>query len=300
MAAKMSPISNQLLPYEAGLVRLTPLDANKQPMYERAVVTPWEYLTSTQWGISSTSETVANGNGQDGEFITSKSYTLTVNGNVFSPIFHGVAAGLIETFQDTALMPEQITWTLGSEASPTITFGASKNVAKEPAKDEKGNYHFVVQDNKGNVLTKTSNAELGTFVYDEDTKTMKFSDDYKNMTMTITFDYSDTNVVEYSADPVLRNPEFLVETYGLVQDASTGETFRVYRSLLRAKISGDLNSQAMQKERSAGLTYTFVSSPVPKGVSPFIERWTDDITEGVDDTTDNIVNGCDDNFAGGE
>lgn len=301
MAAKMSPISNQLLPYEAGLVRVTPLDANKQPMYERAVVTPWEYLTSTQWGVSSTTETVANGNGQDGEFITSKSYTLTVNGNVYSPIFHNAVAGMIETFPGSTLMAEQFTHTLSNDATPKITFGASKDVAKEPAADASGNYHFVVQDNKGNVLTKATNAELGTFVYDADQKEMTFSADYKGMTMTVTYDYADTSAVVYSADPILRNPEFLVETQGLVQDASTGETFKVYRALKRAKVSGDLNTQAMQKERSAGLTYTFVSAPVPKGVSPFLEAIAPYVVDdGTDATADNIVNGCDDNFTGDE
>lgn len=299
MAAKMSPISNQLLPYEAGFVKVTPLDANKQPQYSRTVITPWEYLTSTQWSESIETETVDNGNGQNGEFPTSRTHTLTVNGNVFSPIFHNMVSGKIETFKEKALMPDQFTWTLPT-TDPKITFGVGKDVVREPAKDDTGEYHFVVQDNKGNVLTKATNAELGTFVYDDEQKEMTFSADYKGMQMTVTYDYEESDVVEYSADPILRSPEFLVETFGTVQDATSGETFVVYRALRRAKISGDLASQTSQKSKSAGLTYTFVSTPVPRGVVPWIERWAPDTGDGTSAASDNIVNGCDDNFSGGE
>lgn len=304
---KMSPIGNRILPYEAGITRLTPLDQNKTPMYERAVSTPYSYLASTQVTVSKTTETVENGNGQPGNFVTDQTYTMTIVDNAYSPIFYGVAAGLIETLHTKALMPTQFTYTLAptvtEDSTLDIVFGTTDNPVANghvPAPDKNGNFHIIVNDNKGNVLTKATQAQLGTYVYDEDNKTLSFSEDYKGMTLTITFDYEHENVVEYTSDPILKQPEFLVETFGIVVDAETDDKYLVYRSLERATLTGDLANQPMQKSRSSSITYTFTSAPVPKGVSIYHEKIAlYESAAGMAGTIkDNIVNGCDDNFTG--
>lgn len=303
MPARMSKISNELLPYQAGFAVVTRLDVNMLPEPDTAVITSPTFLVSTQYTEGMTYEDVETGTGQAASYPTARTQTLAITTNTFSPIFHNAVTNKLETLPEKALTAIEMEVNLPASASDTadtvdLVFGADTNYPIIPAADTDGEYRFVIRDNMGNYLSKRTQAMLGTFVYDPDTKTLSFSKDYANMRIRILYDYEDTQATVYSASPVLKKTLFKIETYGLAQDAETGKTFKVKRAIPRASLSGDIPSQPTQTSRSASLTYTFTAEPVPTGVRPYVEVWTPYDIDGStgDSSIDNVVNGSDDNF----
>lgn len=293
---KVSKVPKDIIPFRAGVVVVTPLDANKNPMYERSVATEYNFLASTQIVITRTTETLENGNGEAKDFILDEKYTLTVTANVFNPIFHNTVTGRIETLPDKVLAPDEFTQSLPTtvETGGTlkIGFGTGKDHEIVPAADENGSYNFVVEDSYGNVLIRSETAELGTYVYDSDTKELQFSSDYKGESIRVIYWYEETSALVYKSNPVLTQPEYQIDIFGLSSSAQSGATIKVYQQLLRASVSGDVNEMTTQKSRSAPITYTFQSTPVPSGQSVYKQVL---INVGESETAvDSIVNGLDD------
>lgn len=304
MAAKTTTVRKDLIPYEAGVVILDPLDENKQPDYTRSVATGYDFLTSTQVSITRTSETLENGNGQDKEYPLDETYTMTVTGNVYNPIFHGVVTGQIETLPAKALMPNEISYNLPTTATAgtniSLVFGTGGPLANEPipAADESEQVNFIVEDSYGNVLTRLDEPEFGAYSYDPDTKTLEFSEEYKGALIRVIYNYEVTNAITYSSNPIIQNPEYQVRVFGVRQSASTGETYNFMEKIARATATGDISNQATQKSKSAPITYTFTSAPVPKGTSVYTSSFapTSVTADASGTATKNRVNGCDDNF----
>lgn len=304
MAAKTTTVRKDLIPYQAGTVILDPLDANKRPDYTRSVATGFDFLTSTQVSVARTMETLENGNGQDKEYPLDEKYTITVTGNTFNPVFHGVVLGQIETMPEKVLMPHSITHNLPATVADGgtlgITFGSTGDVpdAPEPAADSDGLYHFVVEDSYGNVLVKMETPEFGGYAYDEDTKTLEFSEEYKGAAIRVLYDYAATNAIQYTSNPIIQNPEYQLRIFGIRQSASTGETYNFMEKILRCTATGDITNQTSQKSKSAPITYTFTSSPVPSGVSVYSSAYVPTGSgTGTGGETDR-VNGGDDKFTG--
>lgn len=307
MAAKTTTVRKDLIPYRAGTVILDPLDANKRPDYTRSVATGFDFLSSTQVSVTRTMETLENGNGQDKEYPLDEVYTVTVTGNTFNPVFHGVVLGQIETLPDKILMPHSLTHNLPTNVAEGgtlgIVFGSTGDVPDDPvpAADEDGLYHFVVEDSYGNVLVKMETPEFGGYSYDEDTKTLEFSDEYKGAAIRVLYDYEATNAIHYSSNPIIQNPEYQVRIFGIRQSASTGETYNFMEKILRCTATGDITNQTSQKSKSAPITYTFTSSPVPPGVSVYSSAYVPNTGSGSDSGTGGVqdrVNGGDDKFEG--
>lgn len=303
MAARTTQVRKDLIPYNAGVVILTPLDANKKPMYERAVATQYDFLTSTQTSVSRTTETLANGNGQDKDFTIDERYTVTVVGNTFNPVFHGVATGRIETLPTRELVPEQITFNLAPTVSDPggnleITFGVGKDFEQVPAADADGQFNFIVEDSYGNVLTRMDSPVFGAYSYDSDTKALQFSKEYVNAEIRVIYWREDLDTIRYDSNPILSQPEYQLQAFGITTSASTDQKYRVITTIKRCTATGDITDQTTQKSKSAPITYTFQSTPVPEGVSSYSQVFSlmsAGATAG-SPFNDNIVNGCDDNF----
>lgn len=298
--AKSTTVRKDIIPYRAGVVILTPLDANKKPG-PYSVATEYDFLTSTQTSITRNYETLANGNGQDKDYITDETYTLTVIGNTYNPVFHGTVTGRLETLPDKTLIPTEINHNLSStvEEGETlgITFGTDGDYTTLPAADSEGNVNFIVEDSYGNTLVRLDKPEHGAYSYDADSKTLQFSDDYAGALIRVIYWYEDTNSIQYSSNPIIQQPEYRIEVFGQSQSASTGDTYEVVTILERATASGDVTDQMTQKSKSAPITYTFTSTPVPPGVSVYKQKLTPISGSGTGESgMDNIVNGIDDKF----
>lgn len=301
--AKTTTVRKDLIPYNAGVVILTPLDENKKPMYDKSVATGYDFLTSTQTSVSHTTETLANGNGQDKNYVTDETYTLTVIGNTYNPVFHATVLNRIETLPAKHLMLTETSWNLPATVAEgedlEITFGTSGDIKVVPAADEDGNVNFIVEDSYGNNLVRVDNAsklENGTYFYDKDSKALKFSDNYKGAMIRVIYSYEDADAIVYTNDPILKQPEYMVQVFGLSQSASTSDTYKVVTTLKRATASGDVTDQTTQKSKSAPITYTFTSTPVPSGVSVYSQAFAPVTNADAGDGSGNInaANGVDD------
>lgn len=306
---KSTTVKKDLIPYRAGLVIVAPLDANKRPDFTKAVRTEPDFLTSTQTSVSSTTESLANGNGQDKAYPLDETYTITISANTYSSTFHNTLANRIETLPNNSIVPDEFEYSLpisvDSESGGVlgIEFGEGADHEIEPAKDSNGNYNFLVQDSYGNTLVRlykegstTPTLENGTYYYDVDTKTMMFSNDYLGALIRVTYWRNDTKSIRYDSNPILSRPEFYIEMYGLYQSASDGVTYKVVTILQRAYVSGDLPDPTSQKSKSAPLTYTISSAPVPIGTSVYTQIITPYIAgdTSVDTGSGTACNGIDD------
>lgn len=274
MAAKQNTVRKDLIPYEAGVVIITPLDANKKPDYSRSVATQRDFLASTQTSVTRTTETLANGNGQDKEYIIDESYGLTVVGNAYNPDLHAVIAGRIQSQPDTVLMPTEVTYNLPKAPSDTyleIKFGPDGDVEKKPAADADGEYFFIVEDSYGNRLIPGDAPATGVYHYDSDTETLQFSEDYAENAMRVVYKFAVEGGLEIKSNPILQQPEFQIETFGIRMSAGTDQKYRTCIKIARAVATGDLSEQTTQKAKTAPITYTFASTPVPAGTSVYTE-----------------------------
>lgn len=269
---KQVTVPKDLIPYEAGVVIVTPLDKNKKPDYSKSVATQRDFLTSTQTSVTRTMETLPNGNGQDKDYVTDEAYSLVVTGNTYNPDFHAVIAGRIQSTPQTVLMPTEISYNLpktGEELE--ITFGGEGEFEKEPAADEDGSYFFIVEDSYGNRLIPGDEPAVGVYHYDVDTKALQFSKDYAEEAIRVVYKFAVEGGLEIRSNPILQQPEFQIETFGIRVSAGSDKKFRTYIKIARATVSGDLSEQTTQKSRVAPLTYTFNSAPVPVGTSVYTE-----------------------------
>lgn len=301
--AKTTTVRKDLIPYRAGTVVLTPLDANMRPDYTRSVATEYTYLASTQTSVTRATETLESGNGSNKEIPTSETYTVTITANAFNPVFHNAAAGRLETLPDTTLMKDEFTFNLPSAPKEEggflqITFGKDKDHETEPAADENGDYNFVVEDSYGNPLVRLDTPQFGAYSYDQEANALQFSSEYANAAIRVIYDYADPNALVYKSDPILKISEFRLEIFGITQSAGGGDTYKVDTILERCSVTGDLSEQPTQVSRSAPMTYTFASTPVPAGVSVYTQKFAPYTVGGggAGTSTDNIVNGGDDKF----
>lgn len=297
--ARTSTVKDDLIPYSAGVVVLTPLDENWKPDYTQSVATPHNFLQSTQTTSTRTTETLPNGNGQDQDYPTDETFNFTVVSNVYTPVFHNAAAGRIETLPKQILIWNEFTHNLpqANEDSSTleITFGAGKDREELPSADENGNYNFVVQDGYGNVLVRREQPVFGAYTYDEDTHALQFSAEYANALIRVLYQVESTDSLVYASDPILKQPRYQIETFGISQSASSGTTYQVYQKFARATTSGDFPEPPTQKSKSASMTYNFKTTPMPEGVSAYIKVITP-LKSGAA-ASGNVVNGGDDDFS---
>ena len=299
--AKTTVIRKDILPYKAGVVRLIPLDENMTPDYGHAVATNHDFLQSTQIVESREMETLENGNGTNKDYPTSVTYTATIISNIDNVLFHNLAAGRIEELPASVLVPDEFEWTLPktvpTDGNLEITFGPGENHETLPAADRDGNYHFTVSDSYGNVLVPREQVENGAYRYDETTHALQFSDDYVGQKIRVIYDYAGANALVYRNDPILKNREFRLEIYGLVQSASTGDVYKIVQILERCAVTGDISDQTTQMSKSAAITYTFATTPMPEGMSVYYKYLLPTgTTTGDTGATVNPVNGGNDEF----
>ncbi len=284
--AKQVTIRKDMIPYRAGVVVLTPLDSNFKPDFSKSVPTQYDFLTSTQTSVTRTTETLANGNGSDKDYIIDERYSLAVVGNTYDPEFHAAVTNRLKKEETTVTLMDQFSVTLpenanGDEMTETgkwvITFGeVGKDQEKTPAKNADGGYDFVINDSYGNTLHPVDNAEatteVGTYYYDGDKKCLVFGETYKNNTIRVIFFYEVAEGgLQYDSNPILKQSVFRIDVFGMRQSAGSDDLYPVHIWIERASTSGDVSEQTTQKSKSAPITYNFQSDPVPAGVSVYHE-----------------------------
>lgn len=271
-------VKRDLLPARSGILRLVPFDADFRPLYDKAYTTAREYLVSTQVTTTRTMETVPNGNGQDGEFMTGETHNLAVAMNVFDPKLDAFLRGMETVPAPGVIMHDiTITPTTGSAvankaANAEYTFAeADLYPAKTP--DEK--YHFEIRDTYGNRIAAASGETVSTndYKYEDASHKLTFPADFVGKTLTCVYYIASKNGEAYQSATILKNNQYLIEVLSELQSASSGETVLYQARLARGSVSGDLPGATSQKAKTNTITYNFKSQPVPEGVSAFYEHF---------------------------
>ena len=270
-------VKNDLIPMLAGVVRVTPLNEQGVPQFDKSYTTKRDYLVSTQHSVTRATETLGNGNGPDGEYPMDEVHNLTVNTNVYDQKFHNMLTGAKKddtahnVLYDTTVIPKKSS---GEPAAYEYEFTEAKLF---PVASDDGAVHIEIKDNNGNRFTDvTAGGELaeGNFKYDDSTHKLTFAAAYENVPLSCSYYYSATAGETFEAPAVLKNFRFMLEVMGEMQSAETGEQERYYAKITRAVVSGDLPGVTTQKQITNTIAYNFKSAPVPKGVVPFTETIT--------------------------
>lgn len=264
-------IRNDLIPLKAGIVRLTLLDEDGDPLYKIPYTTQRNFLTSTAVATTRASETLANGNGSDKDFPTSETYTLTLVTNIFDQKFHNYLAGSIVPskilpilFDTTVTVPSATPFEVDLTSNPPVAM-------------DDGNVYFEIRDAYGEQLTTPEGEAAlaeGNYSYDPDTKKLTFHSSAAGKSFSCVYNVAGTGGEAFASNPILKSPQFRLEVYGEMQSANYGGTTRLYELMPRATVSGDLPNVTTQKSISAPITYTFASAPVPQGISSFYQSFT--------------------------
>lgn len=262
-------VRNDLIPMKAGVVRITPLDANGNPLYDQTYTTKRDYLTSTQVTTTRTSETLANGNGSDKDFPTDEKYNLALVTNTYDPKFHRILSG------DLVADPEPVLFDTTVSVPPADTYEVDLTDIP-PVASADGKFHIEIRDSYGNAFTQadaTVESEY-QFKYTDSTHKLTFHESAAGLNLSCVYYIAGTDGEGYKSNPTLQNPQFQIEIMGETRSADTGETIRYYAKMLRGVVSGDIPRVTTQKSVTSAITYNFASSPVPQGMSAFYDSFT--------------------------
>lgn len=263
-------VRNDLIPMKAGIVRVTPLDANSNPIYAEAYSTKRDFLTSTAITTTRTSETLANGNGSDKDFPTDEKYTLAVVTNTYDPKFHKLISGDLSEESPTPVLYDT------TISVPPDTAYEVDLTDMPPVESDDGKFHLEIRDSYGNVFTQTDSTVESEYQYkyEDSTHKLTFHESAAGLNLSCVYYIAGTDGEAYKSNPVLQNPQFQIEIMGETRSADTGESIRYYAKMLRGVVSGDIPRVTTQKSISNAITYNFASAPVPQGMSAFYDSFT--------------------------
>lgn len=252
-----------MIPYRAGIVRITPLDSNFNPVYENSYTTARDFLTSTQRSTSLSYSTLYNSNGDGYDYITQRRENLTLTTQIFDPRFDAIISGK-KLVKSTVQSIKDIEIVLPAGS----TYYAFLDETYYPVESPDGSVHLEIRDASGTKYNKTNaNPDSAQYVYMPQTHTIEFSKEDYDRILSCVYYVNVESQEAYNPNPLLDNDVFMVEAYGEMQSASNGQKQVCYTCIKRATMSGELTGVTRQKSISNQISYTFVSAPIRRGDS---------------------------------
>lgn len=256
-----------MIPYRAGIVRITPLDSNSNPLYDKSYTTARDFLTSTQRSTSYSYDTFYTSNGDASDYITQRRENITLTTQIYDPRFDALVSG-----KESVGSPIQSI----KDVEIVLSNGSFQYIFTDPdfypAASSDGEIHLEIRDPAGNKYTETSaSPSVGQYRYNSASHTIEFSENEEARDFYCVYYVSIPNQESYSDSTILKNQIFMLEVYGEMQSASNGSKQTCYTCIKRASISGELNGITRQKSINNAITYTFSSAPAKRGESPCIE-----------------------------
>ena len=269
-----------LFPMKAGVVSLIPLDSNGVRLWNQAYTTNAQFLVQTAITSAISTETVSNGNGQDGEYPVEEVQNVAVQTNVYDPKFHALLANVKKTdvlrpeFVQDTIIPKQAEESLTQVAQVTFE-SANKPVVVDgktawiELRDANGNqFEQVTEPTEASALTETQ------FMYDADLGKLTLHKSVVDYNLTCNYYKAALKGGEaYESESTPKIKMFYIVIKGEMVSASTGEPQLYQAELTRGIVSGDLPNVTTQKQKQNTITYNFKSAPTPEGVSPFYQAF---------------------------
>lgn len=256
-----------MIPYRAGIVRITPLDSNFEPIYDKAYTTARDFLTSTQRSTSYSYETFHTSNGDACDYITQRRENITLTTQIYDPRFDALVSGkeLVGT-EMLSIRDIEISIPAGSTSyifNDTLAY---------PAASSDGKVYLEIRDANGNKYDRvyTSPSEY-QYRYNQSTYSLEFSPQNCARVFSCVYYIKNQNQEAYASITTLKNKLFMIEAFGEMQSASNGIKQVCYTCIKRATVSSDITGITRQKSIDNKITYSFSSAPVKRGESPCIE-----------------------------
>lgn len=256
-----------MIPYRAGIVRITPLDSNFEPIYDKAYTTARDFLTSTQRSTSYSYETFYTSNGDASDYITQRRENITLTTQIYDPRFDALVSGkessgnVIQSIKDIEIV---------------LSAGSSRYIFTDPnfypVASSDGKVHLEIRDSAGNKYTETNaSPSVGQYKYNSVSHIIEFSENEDVRDFYCVYYVNVPNQESYNDSTILKNQIFMLEVYGEMQSASNGSKQTCYTCIKRASISNELTGITRQKSISNAITYTFSSAPAKRSETPCIE-----------------------------
>ena len=256
-----------MIPYRAGIVRITPLDSNSNPLYDKSYTTARDFLTSTQRSTSYSYETFHTSNGDACDYITQRRENITLTTQIYDPRFDALISGkeLVGT-EMLSIRDIQISLPAG------FTSYIFNDTLAYPAASSDGEIYLEIRDAAGNKYNRvyTSPSEY-QYRYNQDTYRLEFSRESYARAFSCVYYIKNQNQEAYASISTLKNKLFMIEAFGEMQSASNGIKQVCYTCVKRATVSSDITGITRQKSIDNKITYSFSSAPVKRGESPCIE-----------------------------
>lgn len=264
---KNKTLFRDMIPYRAGIVRITPLDSNFNPMYDKSYTTARDFLISTQRSTSYSYETFYNSNGDASDYITQRRENITLTTQIYDPRFDALVSGK-EPVRAPVPSIKDIEIVL-SDGSFRYIFTTPDLY---PVASDDGKFHLEIRDPAGNKYTETSGSpSVGQYKYNSSAYTIEFSENEETRNFYCVYTANAPIQESYSNNTALKNQIFMIEAYGEMQSASSGAKQACYTCIKRASISGELAGVTRQKSINNAITYTFSSAPFKRGQYPCVE-----------------------------
>lgn len=256
-----------LIPYRAGIVRVTPLDSNFNPIYDKSYTTDRDFLTSTQRSTSYSYETFYNSNGDPTDYISQRRENLTLTTQIRDPRFEALISG-----KELAIQPIPFLVDLSFYVDPHSSYYQFQNPSSYPNESNDKHIHIEIRDVFGNRYVESSSPRSeNEFKYDQAQHRIEFFPTDSTRLLHCSYYTVGSEQESYEHESIIKNNVFMVEAYGEVQSASSGEKQACYTCIKSCTLSGELSGLALQKSINNSISYTFASYPFKRGESPCTE-----------------------------
>lgn len=258
-------VYRDMIPYRAGIVRITPLDDNLSPIHSQVYTTQRDFLTSTKRSTTFSYDTSYNVNGEPSDYITNRRENLELTTQIFDPRFDALVGNKTSISYD---VPRLVDITIVLE--PGVSSYTLPSNERSPYDLDT----IEIRDASGYGLRlNQAVTNEDDFYYYEDYRQFVFypSDSYR--IFHCIYHCYESSQESYASNSVLKNTVFMVEAFGEMYVASNGNKQGYYTVLPRATLNGELTGGTRQKGIDAQITYSFSSTQVKRGTSPCYESF---------------------------
>lgn len=258
-------VYRDMIPYRAGIVRITPLDSSFNPILSQTYTTQRDFLTSTKRSTTYGYDTSYNINGEPSDYISSKRENLEVTTQIFDPQFDALVSNKSSIVYDSPRL---------ADITIVLNPGKTEYTLSEFDRSPSDLDSIEVRDSYGKALRlNQALTNENDFYYDQATRTFSFYPMNTYRIFHCSYHCHEPVQEVYASNPIVKNNVFMLEAFGEMMVASNGIKQGYYTLIPRATINGDITGGTRKKGVDASITYNFSSTQVKRNSSPCYESF---------------------------
>lgn len=264
-AAYSKTVYRDMIPYRAGIVRITPLDSSFNPILSQTYTTQRDFLTSTKRSTTFSYDTSYNINGEPSDYISNKRENLEVTTQIFDPRFDALVSNKSSIFSENPRL---------TDITIVLNPGKSEYTLSQFDKTPYDVDLIEIRDSYGNALRlNQALTNDNDFYYDASTRTFSFYPSESYRVFHCSYHCQEIIQEAYASNSIIKNSVFMLEAFGEMMIASNGVKQGYYTLIQRATINGDITGGTRKKGIDSPITYNFSATQVKRGASPCYESF---------------------------